>query len=156
MKTCHREDGCSSDGRGPALWGLALQEEAPTRHLSLTEGMEVYLDGKVGAVVTSTDKDKEFDRNPHTVLVQSRVQNPNGRYHHQSVYRAGDDVKVAWARWSQRGTPHSSQRTEVYQWPYLCLPIQKTLEDDPQSGREPSEGLAVSYTHLTLPTIYSV
>ena len=52
------------------------QEEAPTRHLPLTEGMEVYLDGKVG-VVTSTDK--EMDRNPHMVLVQSRsrVQNPH-------------------------------------------------------------------------------
>ena len=74
--------------------------EAPVRHLPLTEGVEVYLDGKVGAVVASTDK--EIDRKPHTVLVQSRGQSPyeveiircwitaEGRYPHPSVYRAGE------------------------------------------------------------------
>ena len=48
--------------------------EGPVRHLPLKEGMEVYLDGKVGAVVASIDK--ELDRNPHTVFVQSRGQSP--------------------------------------------------------------------------------
>ena len=56
---------------GPALQApTALNPAALPTHLPLTEGMEVYVDGKVGGVVVTPDKD--INAQTVKVLVQRR------------------------------------------------------------------------------------
>jgi hypothetical protein len=87
--------------------------EVLPRTMPLAEGMEVYVDGKVGAVVVTPDR--EISPQTSKVLVQSRGMNPyevevtrcsviqDGAYPHPSVFRAQDEVRIAQLRLHQKG-----------------------------------------------------
>ena len=116
---------------GPTLQAPTAQNPAalPT-HLPLTEGMEVYVDGKAGGVVVTPDK--EINALTAKVLVQRRGMAPEevevkrctiiqlGNYPHPAVYKAQDDVQIARMRLSQKGVePSKLKNLNLPKVPFL-------------------------------------